>query len=141
MSVQKLYDYVIPVDPIFSATENNLHLMNRLDLSAALTKINLWKQTQFSQIVYLDADILALRAPDELFDVDADLAAVPDVGWPDCFNSGLLVLKPSEKTFADLVGLAKQGKTFDGKLMNFQAIKLMLIQSCRSRSGIVEPIL
>lgn len=61
--------------------------MNRLDLGAALTKISLWKQTQFSKIVYLDADILALRAPDELFDVDADLAAVPDVGWPDCFNS------------------------------------------------------
>lgn len=87
LSVQKLYDYVIPVDPIFSPTQNNLHLMNRLDLDAALTKLNLWKQTQFSRIVYIDADILALRAPDELFDLDADFAAVPDVGWPDIFNS------------------------------------------------------
>lgn len=35
----------------------------------------------------------------------------------------MLVLKPSEKTFADLVGLAKEGKTFDGKLMNNASIR------------------
>jgi glycogenin glucosyltransferase len=84
---QKLYDYVIPVDPIYSSTSANLHLMRRLDLHAALTKINLWKLTQFRKVVYVDADMVALRVPDELFDVDADFAAAPDAGWPDCFNS------------------------------------------------------
>lgn len=67
--------------------------MKRPDLNAALTKINVWKQTQFRKIVYLDADTVALRAPDELFDTDADFAAASDVGWPDCFNSvGVLEL-------------------------------------------------
>ena len=61
--------------------------MDRLDLNAALTKVHLWEQTQFRKIVYVDADIVALRAPDELFDVEADFSASPDVGWPDCFNS------------------------------------------------------
>jgi glycogenin glucosyltransferase len=84
---QKLYDYVIPVEPIYSSTSANLHLMRRLDLHAALTKINLWKLTQFRKVVYVDADMVALRVPEELFDVDADFAAAPDAGWPDCFNS------------------------------------------------------
>lgn len=86
--MQKLYDYVIPVDPVYSRPQSaNLDLMGRPDLHAALTKIQLWKQTQFEKVVYVDADIVALRAPDELFDVDAELAAAPDAGWPDCFNS------------------------------------------------------
>lgn len=86
--MQKLYDYVIPVDPVYSQPQSaNLDLMGRPDLHAALTKIQLWKQTQFEKVVYVDADIVALRAPDELFDVDAELAAAPDAGWPDCFNS------------------------------------------------------
>lgn len=112
--LKKLYDYVIPVDPIYSQSAANLHLMRRLDLHAALTKINLWKLTQFRKIVYVDADMVALRAPDELFDVDADFAAAPDAGWPDCFNSGLMVLKPSTDTFDQLTKLASQGESFDG---------------------------
>lgn len=84
---QKLYDYVIPVEPIYSRTPDGLRLMKRLDLSAALTKIHLWNQTQFRKVVYVDADMVAMRPPDELFDLDQNFAASPDVGWPDCFNS------------------------------------------------------
>lgn len=51
--------------------------MDRLDLNAAFTKINVWKQTQFRKCVFIDADVVALRAPDELFDVDADFAVRP----------------------------------------------------------------
>ena len=48
--------------------------MDRLDLNATFTKINLWKQTQFRKILYVDADVVSLRAPDELFDLDSDFA-------------------------------------------------------------------
>jgi glycogenin len=85
--------------PVF-ATGNyaSLRLMDRPDLALTLTKINLWRLTQFRKCVYLDADILALRAPDELFNLDVDFAvlslggndlyqAAPDIGWPDIFNS------------------------------------------------------
>jgi glycogenin glucosyltransferase len=75
------------VDPLYSRSPANLDLMKRPDLKATLTKLHLWNQTQFSKVVFVDADVVALRAPDELFEVDADLAAAPDVGWPDCFNS------------------------------------------------------
>lgn len=65
---------MIPVDPIFNETPANLDLMDRLDLNAAFTKINVWKQTQFRKVVFVDADIVALRAPDELFDIDTEFA-------------------------------------------------------------------
>lgn len=71
---QRLYDYVIPVDPIFNKTPANLDLMDRMDLNAAFTKINVWKQTQFRMIVFVDADVVALRAPDELFDIETEFA-------------------------------------------------------------------
>lgn len=53
---------------------SNLRLLDRPDLALTLTKVNLWRLTQFRKCVYLDADILALRAPDELFDLDVDFA-------------------------------------------------------------------
>lgn len=112
---KKTFDYVIPVEPIYSTSAANLSLMRRLDLHAAMTKINLWNQTQFRQIVYVDADMVALRAPDELFGTDAAFAAAPDVGWPDCFNSGLMVVKPDQKTYEELISLASQGQSFDGE--------------------------
>ncbi|KAK6331120.1 glycogenin glucosyltransferase [Orbilia brochopaga] len=112
--LHRLYDYVIPVERITNRAHGNLALMGRMDLSSAFTKINLWRQTQFSKIVYIDADAVALRAPEELFAVNERLAACPDIGWPDCFNSGVLVLKPDLGTFYGLQNLATRGVSFDG---------------------------
>lgn len=112
--LKKIYDYVIPVDPHHSRSSEGLNLMKRLDLGGAITKIELWKQTQFRKVVYLDADVLAIRAPDELFDVEVDFAACPDVGWPDCFNSGVMVVKPNMDTYEELVNLAEKGESYDG---------------------------
>jgi glycogenin glucosyltransferase len=58
------------------ATANyaNLRLLDRPDLALTLTKVNLWRLTQFRKCVYVDADVLAVRAHDELFDLDAEFA-------------------------------------------------------------------
>jgi glycogenin len=37
----------------------------------------LWRLVQFRKCVYVDADVLALRAPDELFSLDVDFAVCP----------------------------------------------------------------
>lgn len=58
--------------------------------------------------------MVALRAPDELFNQTANFAAVPDIGWPDCFNSGLLVLSPNMGDYYALLALASRGISFDG---------------------------
>jgi len=88
--------------------------MNRGDLLYAFTKIALWRQTQFRKIVYIDADVVTLRAPDELFDLPDSFAAAPDVGWPDIFNTGVMVLKPYMGDYWALKTLASSGDTFDG---------------------------
>ena len=70
--------------------------------------------TQFRKIVYIDSDVVALRAPDELFDVQEDFAAAPDVGWPDAFNTGVMVLAPRMGDYYALRTLAGAGDSFDG---------------------------
>lgn len=112
--MQSLYDYVLPVDRIANQSLENLVRLDRLDLRFAFTKIALWKQIQFKKITYLDADVVTLRAPDELFKVDSHFAAAPDIGWPDIFNSGVMVLAPSMSEYWSLHTLASSGTSFDG---------------------------
>ena len=89
--------------------------MNRPDLGLTFTKIELWRQMQYSRIVYMDCDTVAIRAPDELLSLDVDhLAAAPDVGWPDCFNSGVMVLRPNLHDYEGLRAMAADGVSFDG---------------------------
>lgn len=112
--LKALYDYVIPVERIRTANPANLYLMGRPDLAFTFTKIALWRQTQFRKLVYLDADVVALRALDELFDIEASFAAAPDIGWPDAFNSGVMVIKPDMGEYWALQTMAATGDSFDG---------------------------
>ncbi|KAI9692317.1 MAG: glycogenin glucosyltransferase [Bathelium mastoideum] len=112
--LKALYDHVIPVDRIANPNPANLYLMGRGDLSFAFTKIALWRQQRFRKLVYLDSDTVVLRAPDELFDIDAPFAAAPDVGWPDAFNTGVMVIKPNMGDYWALQTMASTGDSFDG---------------------------
>ena len=111
---QKVFDFVIPVEKIANPNLENLARLDRLDLRFAFTKIALWAREQFRRIVYIDADVVALRAPDELFELDCPFAAAPDIGWPDIFNSGVMVLTPNEAEYRSLRTLAASGSSFDG---------------------------
>ncbi|KAK1987356.1 family 8 glycosyl transferase [Colletotrichum cereale] len=112
--LKAVYDHVIPVPRLRNARPANLYLMNRPDLHSAFTKVNLWRQTQFSKIVYIDADVVAYRAPDELFDIAAPFSAAPDIGWPDLFNTGVMVLSPNMGDYYALMAMAERGISFDG---------------------------
>lgn len=50
---------------------------------------------------------------DELFERE-ELSAAPDVGWPDCFNSGVFVYRPSLDTFSKITQFALEKGSFDG---------------------------
>ncbi|KAK7953338.1 glycosyl transferase family 8 [Apiospora saccharicola] len=113
-NTNEVYDYIIPVPRIKNPNPSNLSLMNRTDLHSAFTKINLWKQTNFRKIVYLDADIVAYRAPDELFNITHPFSAAPDIGWPDLFNTGVMVLTPNLGDYYALTAMAERGISFDG---------------------------
>ncbi|KAK9387329.1 nucleotide-diphospho-sugar transferase [Lipomyces mesembrius] len=113
-AVEVAYDDVIRVPAIANPAPGNLFALGRPDLYESFTKILAWNQTQYKRIVYLDADTLPLTNIDDLFNTDGSTAACPDAGWPDVFNSGVIVLTPSHSDFLGLYALADSGESFDG---------------------------
>lgn len=59
-----------------------------------------------------------LQNIDDIFEdyANCTFAAAPDVGWPDCFNSGVFYYKPSQPTFDALCEMAATQGSFDGVL-------------------------
>lgn len=51
---------------------------------------------------------------DELFERE-ELSAAPDPGWPDCFNSGVFVFRPSNETHEKLLAFCGENGSFDGE--------------------------
>ncbi|XP_063838374.1 nuclear receptor corepressor 2-like isoform X4 [Ostrinia nubilalis] len=104
---------VVIVDVLDSKDAAHLALLQRPELGITFTKIHCWSLTQYEKCVFLDADTLVIQNCDELFERE-ELSAAPDVGWPDCFNSGVFVYKPSNETFEKLIKFAQERGSFDG---------------------------
>lgn len=113
LALENVFDEVILVDVMDSEDRLHLSLLGRPELGITFTKIHCWTLTQYSKCVFLDADTLVLCNVDELFERD-ELSAAPDPGWPDCFNSGVFVFRPSLQTHAMLLDHAQQHGSFDG---------------------------
>jgi glycogenin glucosyltransferase len=111
--LRNVFDVVEEVDLFDSKDEANLALIKRPELGVTFTKLSCWKLTQFDKCVFLDADVLVVQNCDDLFDWD-ELSAAPDVGWPDCFNSGVFVFKPNLQTYSNLLKFASERGSFDG---------------------------
>ncbi|XP_012278422.1 cardiomyopathy-associated protein 5 isoform X1 [Orussus abietinus] len=108
-----VFSLVQEVNVLDSKDETNLALLARPELGITFTKLHCWRLTQYEKCVFLDADTLVIRNCDELFERE-ELSAAPDVGWPDCFNSGVFVFKPSQQTFASITAFAAAKGSFDG---------------------------
>lgn len=108
-----LFARMVKVEVLKSGDMENLSLLNRPDLETTFTKIQAWKLTEYEKIVYLDADTMPLTNIDDLFEYP-ELSAAPDCGWPDCFNSGVIVLCPSDETYQKLKNFAQNQRSFDG---------------------------
>lgn len=104
------------VDLIESHDEEKLKLLGRPELGPTMTKLHVWNLESIGvkKAVFLDADMLCLAKITDLFESDAEFAACPDAGWPDCFNSGLFLFKPSECTFKALMDHVIVYGSFDG---------------------------
>ena len=107
------WDELVNIEELDSKDWEHLQLLNRPELGVTFTKLHAWRLVRFQKCVFLDADTLVLCNVDELFERD-EFSAAPDVGWPDCFNSGVFVYKPSMETFASLYQLAITEGSFDG---------------------------
>ncbi|KAI0296247.1 hypothetical protein BC826DRAFT_1006072 [Russula brevipes] len=112
--LRKAFDLVVGVEIIEENNERGLQLLGRPDLSTVLTKLHIFRLTQFSKIIFLDADVLPIRPLSHLFTLPHEFSAVPDVGWPDIFNSGFMVLSPGEDKFTELKALSETKGSWDG---------------------------
>jgi alpha-N-acetylglucosamine transferase len=107
--LSKAFDEVIPIDLIHARFDSlELKLLERPELCPTFSKINLFKLTEFDQVLYLDSDTLPLKSITSLFQqftdlTERDIVASPDSGWPDIFNSGVFLIKPSIDTYLALL--------------------------------------
>lgn len=111
--LQRLYSKLHQVAVLDSKDAAKLEMMNRPELGITLTKLHLWSLTEYSKIVYLDADAIVIKNIDELMGIEEAFAAAPDCGWPDLFNSGMMVLTPDVGTYQELLEAITRG-SFDG---------------------------
>jgi len=111
--LKQVFDDVIEVGIIDSGDAARLKLLSRPDLGLTFTKLHCWLLDQYEKCVFLDADTLVMQNVDDLFNRE-ELSASPDAGWPDCFNSGVFVYRPSRVTFDALVEFALTHGSFDG---------------------------
>ncbi|CAI5517975.1 unnamed protein product [Closterium sp. Naga37s-1] len=84
------------------------------------SKLWMWTLTEYHRLVYVDADLLVMSSLDDLFCRD-ELSAAPDTIPPDRFNSGLMVVAPSDDTFRDMlskVATTKSPNVGDQGLLN-----------------------
>jgi glycogenin glucosyltransferase len=79
-----------------------------------LTKLHVFRLIEYAKVLFLDADVLPLRPLSHLLALPFDFCAVPDVGWPDIFNSGVMALTPSDGAFEELRALLKSRGSWDG---------------------------
>ncbi|CUM47690.1 uncharacterized protein AC631_01725 [Debaryomyces fabryi] len=128
--LQNFYDDIIEVKQLASELDDILtNDLGRPELKQTFTKIQLWSLTRYDKILYLDADTLPNVPKDKSQGSILDLLklefpankilAAPDSGFPDIFNSGVMLLKPNKSDYTNLLNLIEESKTnrkvsFDG---------------------------
>lgn len=116
---QEVYDTIIDTSLIHASPSEELVLLGRPELGPTFSKVNLFALTQYEQLLYLDADTLPVQPIWELLEMpvsDNQIYASPDCGWPDIFNSGVFMIKPSFGVYELLLDIVRTSEkpSFDG---------------------------
>ncbi|KAJ7551331.1 hypothetical protein O6H91_06G010800 [Diphasiastrum complanatum] len=75
------------------------------------SKFRLWQLTDYKKIIYIDADLLVLRNIDFLFSLP-DISAIGN--HESLFNSGVMVIEPSNCTFQMLMDQINEIESYNG---------------------------
>lgn len=126
----KVYDTLIPLTPLTSTLSSQLENdLGRPELAATFSKVALWGLSQYSKVLYLDADTLPSsprNGSGSVLDLlrlnfpNNKILAAPDSGFPDIFNSGVFVLRPNPVDYESLLHLVYDSQrtgaqvSFDG---------------------------
>lgn len=99
---------------VMSATATTASLQNLRHYDnhcPGLTKLTMFQLTQYDSILYIDSDCLVVQDVSHLLDLgkvylesEALIAAAPDICPPDKFNSGVMVLRPNQQVFDNMMG-------------------------------------
>ncbi|KAI8905886.1 nucleotide-diphospho-sugar transferase [Gorgonomyces haynaldii] len=116
---EKYFDRIVYAPILRSVDHKNLELLGRPELDVTFTKLHVFDPQilEFERVCFLDSDVLVVQPIDDIFSFldhpDTVFAAAPDIGWPDCFNSGVFVTKPSTELFSSILRFTENG-SFDG---------------------------
>ena len=124
--IRSLFKEIIIIEPLkdqekcVKNNKANLELLKRPELSHTLLKARLWELVQFDKVLFLDADTLPLDK--EFFKIlqlypeqtRFQIAAAPDIGWPDMFNTGVLLLVPDLEMARSLQDFLMKTVSIDG---------------------------
>ncbi len=87
------------------------------------TKILAFSLYEYDLVIYLDADTIILKSPDDLFIKDSEYRGNRKIGATALhgytltdseFSPGFMVIKPSEEIFSDLMAKKDNTPTYDG---------------------------
>lgn len=102
------------------------------------TRFHAWNYTEFSKIIYVDADYMLMTNIDQLFVAPGDFAAAPcsRPGVVDpCFNADLMVFRPDVQHHQDILNLwwnmTRQGTCPNDQVLYYGII--MLTQTTGNR--------
>lgn len=76
----------------------------------AYSKLHVWNMTQYDRVIYLDSDMLVLSDISQLFNCGSFCAAFRH---SDIFNSGVMVIRPSQEVFRDMIKVAPYTPSYD----------------------------
>lgn len=110
MHLKKLSNVVISIVPDIGKPDTSDGGWER----SQYTKLHIWTLVQYSKVFYIDADCIVNADPEDIFNLDLDFAAAPDVFPPDCFNAGVMLIKPSMDFFKELLSKVETVKSYDG---------------------------
>ena len=91
----------------------------RGDLKEKFAVLHVWAMEVYETVIFLDADTFVQNSIDDLIEMDLKgkpLGVTKDIRerkWVETFNSGVMVLHPSEKEHKRLVELLYSGLKFD----------------------------
>ncbi|AET39968.1 glycosyltransferase family 8 protein Ecym_5197 [Eremothecium cymbalariae DBVPG len=143
--LEELYEDIVEIDnrevsskSVLTRNRVNLELLDRPELAHTFHKLQLWKLTQFEKVLYLDSDVYPLRTSfyEAIYHVtgqtETQLLAAPDCGWPDLFNSGVMVLVPSMKKYEELLQHLDTALSIDGADQGL--LNLFFNESCHQNT-------
>lgn len=109
------FDQIIEVDSIPNPNQS-VHVQSWIDVG--FTKLRIWSLTQYSKVLYIDADCVILDNVAYLLSdpsySNITFAAAPDVFPPDNFNAGVLLIAPNMDTFNKLLTEMAYIPSYDG---------------------------